>query len=225
MHTPEEAIEELEFATGLGLKAFVFAGDVLRPIPEVEREHPELAHLAFYQDCFGIDSPHDYDPVWAKCVELGVAPTFHSGPIGWGTHSSISRHQYNQIGGFAQGGEAIAKALFFGGVTHRFPTLRFGFLEAGVSWAQSLYCRMLDHWKKRNGDAIQILDPARLDPDLLGELDRPVRPRTSARVPRSDREGLVVGRSSRRARRLERVRARAGGADRRAVRACVLLRV
>lgn len=170
MHTPEEAIEELEFATGLGLKAFVFAGDVLRPIPEVEREHPEIAHLAFYQDCFGIDSPHDYDPVWAKCIELGVAPTFHSGPIGWGTHGSISRHQYNQIGGFAQGGEAIAKALFFGGVTHRFPTLRFGFLEAGVSWAQSLYCRMLDHWKKRNADAIQILDPTRLDPELLGAL-------------------------------------------------------
>jgi predicted TIM-barrel fold metal-dependent hydrolase len=170
MHTPDEAIEELEFATGLGLKAFVFAGDVLRPVPEVAREHPEIAHLAFYQDCFGIDSPYDYDPVWAKCIDLGVAPTFHSGPIGWGTHASISRHQYNQIGGFAQGGEAIAKALFFGGVTKRFPTLRFGFLEGGVSWAQSLYCRMLDHWKKRNADAIQILDPARLFSELLRAL-------------------------------------------------------
>jgi predicted TIM-barrel fold metal-dependent hydrolase len=170
MHTPEEAIAELEFATGLGLKAFVFAGDVLRPIPEVAREHPEIAHLAFYQDCFGIDSPYDYDPVWAKCVELGVAPTFHSGPIGWGTHASISRHQYNQIGGFAQGNEAIAKSLFFGGVTKRFPTLRFGFLEGGASWAQSLYCRMIDHWKKRNAEAILHLDPARLDAGLLAEL-------------------------------------------------------
>jgi predicted TIM-barrel fold metal-dependent hydrolase len=163
MHTPSEAIEELEFASALGLKAFVFAGDVLRPVPNFAREHPELAHLVFYQDCFGIDSPHDYDPVWAKCVELGVAPTFHSGPIGWGTHASISRHQYNQIGGFAQGNEAIAKSLFFGGVTKRFPTLRFGFLEGGVS-------RMLDHWKKRNGEAIQILDPARLDAELLAKL-------------------------------------------------------
>ena len=85
-------------------------------------------------------------------------------------YASISRHQYNQIGGFAQGNEAIAKALFFGGVTKRFPTLRFGFLEGGVSWAQSLFCRMLDHWKKRNGEAIQILDPARLDAELLGKL-------------------------------------------------------
>lgn len=182
MHTPEEAIEELEFAVGtLGLKAFVFAGDVLRPVPSVAREHPDLAHLVFYQDCFGIDSPYDYDPVWSKCVELGIAPTFHSGPIGWATHASISRHQYNQIGGFAQGNEAIAKALFFGGVTKRFPTLRFGFLEGGAAWAQSLYCRMIDHWGKRNRDAIVHLDPARLDPSLLAELvDRYGHPRVRA---------------------------------------------
>ena len=44
------------------------------------RDHPELGRYALYQDCFGIDSPYDYDPVWAKCIELGVAPTFHSGP-------------------------------------------------------------------------------------------------------------------------------------------------
>jgi len=29
---------------------------------------------------------------------------------------------------------------------------------------------MLDHWKKRNADAIQILDPARLDAELLAKL-------------------------------------------------------
>ncbi|HEV8299220.1 MAG TPA: amidohydrolase family protein [Acidimicrobiales bacterium] len=171
MHTPEEAITELDFAIGeLGLKAAVFAGDVLRPVPAVAREHPELAHLALYQDCFGIDSPYDYDPVWAKCLDLGVAPTFHSGPIGRGSHASVSRHQYNQIGGFAEGGEAIAKSLFFGGVTRRFPTLRFGFLEGGVTWGQSLFCRMLEHWEKRNGDAIMHLDPARLDTTQFGEL-------------------------------------------------------
>jgi predicted TIM-barrel fold metal-dependent hydrolase len=171
MHTPEEAIEELQFAIGeLGLKAAVFAGDVLRPVPSVAREHPEHAALALYQDCFGIDSPFDYDPVWAKCVELGVAPTFHSGPIGRASHGSVSRHQYNQIGGFAAGGEAIAKSLFFGGVTRRFPTLRFGFLEGGVTWGQSLFCRMLEHWEKRNGAAIVHLDPARLDTARFSEL-------------------------------------------------------
>jgi predicted TIM-barrel fold metal-dependent hydrolase len=171
MHTPEEAIEELDFAIGtLGLKVALLAGDVLRPVPAIAREHPGLEQHVFYQDCFGIDSPYDYDPVWQRCADLRVAPTFHSGPIGWGTRASISRHQYNQLGGFAEGGEALCKALFFGGVTRRFPGLRFGFLEGGVAWAQALYCRMLEHWKKRNAEAILHLDPALLDSAYFAEL-------------------------------------------------------
>ena len=43
-----------------------YIGDVLRPVPSVARDHPAHAALALYQDCFGIDSPFDYDPVWAK---------------------------------------------------------------------------------------------------------------------------------------------------------------
>jgi len=148
----------------------VIAGDVLRPVPSFAREHPELAQQVWYQDCFGIDSPYDYDPFWAKCVELGVAPTSHSGPIGWGTRRSVSRHQYNQLGGFAEGGEALLKALWFGGVTRRFPTLNFGFLEGGVAWACSTYTRMIDHWSKRNAEAIKSLDPARLDQALFAKL-------------------------------------------------------
>jgi predicted TIM-barrel fold metal-dependent hydrolase len=171
MHTPEEACDALEDAVRhCGLKVAVIAGDVLRPVPRLAREHPELAPLAPYQDCFGIDSPHDYDPFWARCVELGVAPTSHSGPIGWGTRRSVTRHQYNQLGGFAEGGEALLKSLWFGGVTRRFPTLNVGFLEGGVAWAASTYTRMLDHWKKRNAEAIRHLDPARLDRRLFAEL-------------------------------------------------------
>src|SRR6185436_387362 len=74
MNTPQEACETLEDAVRCGIKAVVIAGDVLRPVPRFAREHPELAQWVWYQDCFGIDSPHDYDPFWAKCVELGVAP-------------------------------------------------------------------------------------------------------------------------------------------------------
>jgi predicted TIM-barrel fold metal-dependent hydrolase len=171
MHTPEEAIAELRFVRQeLGLKACVFAGDVVRPVPAFAREHPDLARSVLYQDCFGIDSPYDYDPVWQACIDLGVAPTFHSGPIGQGCRASVSRHQYNQIGGFAEGGEALAKSLFFGGVTRRFPQLKFGFLEGGVTWGQALYTRMLEHWEKRNGEAILHLDPKLLDTDLFAEL-------------------------------------------------------
>jgi len=171
MHTPEEACAEVEHAVKrLGLKAIVIAGDVLRPVPQVAREHPQLAHLVTYQDTFGLDSPYDYDPFWAKCVELGVAPTSHSGPIGRGSRRSVSRHQYNQLGGFAEGGEALLKALWFGGVTRRFPTLNVGFLEGGVGWACSTFMRTIDHWKKRNATAIGTLDPARLDQALFAKL-------------------------------------------------------
>lgn len=171
MHTPEEAIEELEYAVKhLGFKVALLAGDVQRPIPAVHDKYPELDEVATYQDCFAIDSDYDYDPVWQKCLELKIAPTFHSGPIGWATRRSITRHQYNQIGGFAEGGEAICKALFFGGVTRRFPDLRFGFLEGGVGWAPSLYARLIEHWEKRGAEGIQHLDPSRLDTELVSEM-------------------------------------------------------
>ena len=82
MHTPGEAITELDHAVKtLGLKAAVFAADVLRPVPQPEKDPAAMAEL-YYYDCFGIDSPYDYDPVWRKCIELRVAPTFHSAPIG-----------------------------------------------------------------------------------------------------------------------------------------------
>lgn len=171
MHTPEEAIEELEYVVGeLGLKVAVIAGDVVRPVPSFAREHPELAGSVLYQDCFGLDSPYDYDPVWQKCVDLGIAPTSHSGPIGQGSRRSPTRHQYNQIGGFAEGGEALLKALWMGGVTRRFPDLKVGFLEGGAAWACSTYTRMIDHWSKRNGEAILHLDPARLDAEMFAKL-------------------------------------------------------
>lgn len=171
MHTPEEAIAELEYAVGeLGLKAMLFAGDVLRRIPEPELDNPVVAGDLFYQDCYGIDSPYNYDSVWAKCQELKVAPTFHAAFIGRGTRASYSRHQYNMLGGFAEGGEAVCKSLFFGGVTRRFPDLRFGFLEGGAAWATVLYSRLIDHWKKRNSESILHLDPDRIDNKLFDQL-------------------------------------------------------
>ena len=42
--------------------------------------------------------------------------------------------------------------------------------RAASRGAQSLYCRMLEHWKKRNGDAIVHLDPQLLDTSLFAEI-------------------------------------------------------
>ena len=75
MHTPAEAIEELEYAVGMGFKAVVMPSYVRRPIASAA-ENSETARSGFWIDTFCLDSEYDYDPVWAKCVELGIAPPF-----------------------------------------------------------------------------------------------------------------------------------------------------
>jgi Amidohydrolase len=117
-----------------------------------------------------LDSEYDYDPVWAKCQELGVVPTFHTVSKGVGTRISPSNAVYNHIGHFGVAGEAICKALFLGGVTRRFPKLKFAFLEGGVGWACGLYSDLIGHWKKRNPKALEDIDPANLNREALAQL-------------------------------------------------------
>jgi predicted TIM-barrel fold metal-dependent hydrolase len=164
MYTPEEAIEELEFVTRqLGYKVVMVGGLMRRPVPALAAEHPEAARLAEWYDVIGIDSPHDYDPVWAKCRELSVAPSFHNGARSILLRNSPSNFCYNHIGHFASAGHAVCKALFFGGVTRRFPDLNFAFLEGGVGWACMLYADLIGHWEKRNRRALEATNPTRLD--------------------------------------------------------------
>jgi predicted TIM-barrel fold metal-dependent hydrolase len=173
MYTPEEAIEELEFAvTQLGYKVVMVGGLMRRPVPALAEEHPEAARLIEWYDVIGIDSPHDYDPVWQKCRELRVAPSFHNGARSILLRNSPSNFCYNHIGHFASAGHAVAKALFFGGVTRRFPDLNFAFLEGGVGWACMLYADLIGHWEKRNGRAIQSTHPSKLDRSALLEYAR-----------------------------------------------------
>ncbi len=171
MHTPAEAIAELEYAVGeLGLKAVVMPSYVRRPLAAPGPEHPQAARFTGWIDTFCLDSEHDYDPVWAKCVELGIAPTFHSLSMGIGFRASVSNYMYNHIGHFAASGEALCKALFMGGVTRRFPTLKFAFLEGGVGWGAGLYADLIGHWEKRNAERVQRYNPARIDRELFLDL-------------------------------------------------------
>ncbi|MGH7906540.1 MAG: amidohydrolase family protein [Candidatus Binataceae bacterium] len=173
MHTPQEAIEELEYAVNeQGMKTAMVASYVKRPIPALARQYPEASPYAYWLDVFALDSEYDYDPFWAKCVELGIAPTFHSLGYTWGSRQSISNYVYNHIGSFASSAEAICKGLFLGGVPARFPKLRFGFLEGGIPWAVSLFCELIGHWKKRNRDAMEHYNPDNVDKNLMENLAR-----------------------------------------------------
>lgn len=173
MHSPQEALSELDFAVGeLGLKAIVMNVVVRRPAPEVVKQAPHLAAYAMALTSPGIDVGDAYDPVWAKCVELGVAPSCHNAVRGRGTtHGSTSNYVFNSLGSFAQGSDYFCRALFFGGVPQRFPTLKCAFLEGGAGWAVQLYNSLFEYWEKRNLQAVSTyLDPAKLDVDLLVDL-------------------------------------------------------
>lgn len=170
-NTPEEAIEELDYAVNdLGYKVPMFSNLVRRPLEPVTELDPELGRYAFWVDLLAIDSLYDYEPLWQRCMELKVPVTSHAISQGIGMRRSISNYMYNQTGHFAEASHAFAKALFFGGVTHRFPELNFAFLECGVAWGARLLCDLKERWEKRNREAIQRLNPARVDNEYLTEL-------------------------------------------------------
>jgi predicted TIM-barrel fold metal-dependent hydrolase len=168
MHTPEEAIAELEFATKqLGSKVGMFGSAQPKQVPSVKSDDPDVRRLAVYYEVFGIDSDYDFDPVWEKCRELKIAPTFHSSGSNQALRNSPTNFTYNHIGHFADAGHAAAKGIFLGGVTRRFPELRFAFLEGGVGWGAQLFGDLMEHWERRNIKALENMKPEKLDRDML----------------------------------------------------------
>jgi predicted TIM-barrel fold metal-dependent hydrolase len=153
--TPDQAIEELEYAVGkLNYKAIMLRGNQERPIPSAaEGIDPQKA--AWYCDTIALDSPYDYDPFWKRCVELGVAVTQHSGSPRWSDRASISNFTYNHVGHFAESNHAFARGVFLGGVVRRYPSLNFGFMEGGVSWACQMCGDLIEHWEKRRRVGLQ----------------------------------------------------------------------
>jgi predicted TIM-barrel fold metal-dependent hydrolase len=174
MHDPDEAIAELHHCHDIGLKVVAIPEGVWRPIPDPSAGHsvwlaPGQTH---WFDNFGLDSEHDYDPVWATFVELGYPLMSHGGlgHIAPNQYISISNYSANHIGSFRDKMYQLCKSLYFAGVTRRFPTLQLGFLECGVGWASTLLADITEHWEKRNLDALRTLDPAAIDYELLERL-------------------------------------------------------
>ena len=155
-HTPGEAIAELEHAVEvLGFKAAVLNSYVPRP----------AVGNGPWTDVLALDSEYDYDPVWQRFADLGVAVTVHSPTMGLALRQSSTRYSYNHIGNFAASSDAFAKALVFGGAAARFPALNFGFLECGVTWGVQLLFDLIARWEKRGSHNIERLDPRSIDRD------------------------------------------------------------
>src|SRR5260370_4655854 len=198
MHTPTEAIAELEHASQLGLKVAMIPPGVARPILALEREHPGAFPYAAYFDNYGLDSFHDYDPLWRKFIELKIAVTSHGGvglrylPLG---RRSPTNYMFNHIGGHAYQQGELCRSLVMGGVPARFPELAFGCFECGAGWACDLFHSLEEHWEKRNLAGLANYDPSRLDRprlhQLLAEYGGPeFVAKNSARAARAYDEGI-----------------------------------
>jgi len=168
MNTPEEAVAELEHCKSIGIKAVALGSLIRRQIPALAGKGISRRY-SVYHDVLGLDSPYDYDPVWKKCLELGYGPSFHTGSQLIGLRNSPTNHVYNHIGHFGDAGHAVAKAIFMGGATRRFPQLRWAFLEGGSTWACSLFADLIGHWEKRNINAVKDYDPTKYDFPKIAE--------------------------------------------------------
>jgi predicted TIM-barrel fold metal-dependent hydrolase len=174
-HTPSELIEEAEFVKKeLGFRAVVMNGTIRRPSgPGVDPKGTLVPGQASRIDSLALDSPYDYEPVWDKFEELGLAVTTHGGSLGWDNRISPTNYSLNHLGHFAQANQTFARTLFLGGVPQRHPRLRFLFLEGGVAWAANLLVDLIGHWEKRSRNAMLThFAPDRLAKDEVRELFR-----------------------------------------------------
>jgi predicted TIM-barrel fold metal-dependent hydrolase len=176
LHTPEEGIEELEHALSLGLRAFLIPSFVWRTIPAFADAPPEYRARLRRMDTFGIDSEHDYDPFWKRAVQLNAPLTAHMSGAGLIDRISPTNYVYS-AGQFAATGEALAKSLFLGGVSDRFPQLRVGLMEGGVAVGVRLYGDLVARYEKRGPAGLRRLDLRNLDTAELARLAHRYNPR------------------------------------------------
>lgn len=168
MHTPQEALDELEHVTErLGYRAVVLTGWVMRKVPGTNET---------YLDTFGLESPYDYDVVWRYLETHGLAATFHSGSMGWKSRALTRNYMHNHMGHFSAAGDATARGLLFAGVPVRFPRLRIAFLEGGCGWGASLFTSFVGHFAKRNKVDVQHYNPGNMDIGLIRDLARTYGP-------------------------------------------------
>jgi predicted TIM-barrel fold metal-dependent hydrolase len=169
MDTPAEGVAALEHAVSVGLKAALVPSFIWRPIPAFADAPAPYRDRLQRVDNYGLDSDHDYDPFWAKAVELNIPIACHTSGFALAGHFSPSNYSY-AAGHFAAVGEATAKSLFLGGVISRFPELRVALLEGGVAVGVRVYGDLVSRFEKRGAVGLDKLDPARMDIALLHHL-------------------------------------------------------
>ena len=164
--------------------------------PVTRATRPAADGAAYRLDTFGVDSAFDYDPLWAKCVELGDRAGVPQLAAVAPRHALGDELRVQPRRRARRSHESLCKSLFLSGVTHRFP-------DAALR---------LPRRRRRVG-----VQPARRPRRALGEAQRrrdrrprsrSARRRRAARALRALRRRPRARRARRAARVLRAVRAR-----------------
>jgi len=133
MHTPKEAIAELEFVTKeLGSKVGMFGSGVAGRCQSPRSGAPRGSiRKSRGMRCSSTSSVSTATttttPSGKNARNLESRRPSTPAAAASDLRNNPSNFTFNHIAHFAAAGHAVAKGLFLGGVTRRFPDLRFGF--------------------------------------------------------------------------------------------------
>ena len=109
-----------------------------------------------------LDDP-SFDVVWGTAQRLGVAVCAHGGGQAPGQTPFAIERFTTRLGIHAithpVGAMHAVYHFTVGGILHRFPELRVGFMEAGIGWLPFWLDRLDEHWERMPEQAPQIDRP------------------------------------------------------------------
>jgi hypothetical protein len=94
----------------------------------------------------------DFLPFYEAAAELDVAIGIHGAPgmqLAGGSSDQLDSFTLVHVFANRSMQQMALAGLIFDGVMEAFPTLRFGFLEAGVGWLPDFMHNLHEHWEKR----------------------------------------------------------------------------
>jgi predicted TIM-barrel fold metal-dependent hydrolase len=167
LQDPGEAVAELRRCVlQLDMPAAMIPPNLPVPHPAATDRFPEIRVPK------SLSHP-DFEPLYRECERLDVALGIHGAPgmqLAGGTSDQLDSFTLLHVFANRSMQQMALAKLIFDGVMEAFPSLRFGFLEAGAGWLPDLMTALHEHWKKRIVDFDPSIQPS--IPDFLREFAR-----------------------------------------------------